>query len=400
MSSENGLTGRQRNRAAALEYIRRAGGCSRNELMDYLGLSRGGVAHLVNSLLETHDVEIVEEDSRPIAKRGRPASKIIYKSPPALVVGIDFGHTHVTVAIADLGGRVLAERTIAYDVNKDAPGACAQARVMLDGLLYESGAGNPVIYAVAGIPISIDRRTGGMRANMRRSSWAQGRPQEIIENALGMSVRLEHDTNLGALGEMRVGSARGLTDALYIKISSGIGAGLIFDGKIYPGSSGFAGEIGHIKVPGSSELCRCGSRGCLEALAGIEPVARQLSMATRSTIDESGRIITPGHDPAAERILMEAGWTIGRLIADLANCLDPQTIILGGRLGAENETVREGVAQAMMRHAEPAIASTIPVRRASLGQRAEIVGAVTLAVDDAVVLLDSQRTAADATRDR
>lgn len=384
MSSDDVVSVRQRSRVAALDFIRRTGGCSRTELMEALGLSRGGVAHLVSAMLESGEIELALDEPQSGGRRGRPASILVYKSPSSLVAGIDFGHTHVTAALADLAGNILGETTVTHLVNDDAPGAAAQAKTMLDALVADHGQERPLVGIVAGLPISVDRETGAMRAPARKSSWALRSPKEIVEEAFGTNVSIAHDTNLGALGELRSGAARSLRDALYVKVSAGIGAGLILDGKIYEGSSGFAGEIGHLKVPGSSELCRCGNRGCLESLVGIAPVQRQLELATSPKLDASGQIIFDSDDPVAERILTEAGWTMGRLIADLCAALDPGTVILGGRLGAASVTLRKGVQAALLRFAEPAIATSLRVVAAELGARAEIVGAVAQAVDEAV----------------
>ncbi|GAA2241752.1 ROK family transcriptional regulator [Rarobacter faecitabidus] len=382
MSSGDVIAIRQRSRAAALEYIRRTGGCSRADLMGELGLSRGGVAHLVTALVEAGEVE-VRLDRTGRGKRGRPSATIYFKSPASLVAGLDFGHSHVAVALADLAGDIVAEIETPLDPEMNVHGVVGLAVAGYQELVAEHSGDRPVVSIAAGVPVPLDRATGTMRAPIRKSLWALEPPAATISNAFGVPVTATHDVSVGAFGELRRGAATNRPDSLYVKVSSGIGAGLILAGNVYEGSAGFAGEIGHVQIAGSSEQCRCGRRGCLESLASLDAVRRQLQFSHRSTSDFTAVISGDEIDPTARRIVTDAGWTLGRVLADLSTTLDPGAIILGGQFGATSSVLRAAVEEAIRRYAEPSIANTIEVVVAGLGTRSELVGAVMQAVDNA-----------------
>ncbi|MFF1744074.1 ROK family protein [Streptomyces mirabilis] len=167
----------------------------------------------------------------------------------------------------------------------------------------------------------------------------------------------------GSRGKHAFGAARSIDDFLYIKAPHGIGAGLALAGRTYHGSSGIAGEIGHTRLEGATNLCRCGNRGCLEIVVSITEVRRQLAhvLPAERPADQ-----TPPGDPpsladlvtrpAAARVITDAGRTLGLVLADLVICLNPAAIILGGELGAAGEPLAEGVRESINRYAQPASA--------------------------------------------
>jgi predicted NBD/HSP70 family sugar kinase len=189
---------------------------------------------------------------------------------------------------------------------------------------------------------------------------------------------------MGAIGEYRFGSGRGLDNLLYVKVSHGIGAGIVIGGAIYHGATGIAGEIGHIQVIGAAELCRCGSRGCLETLVSVGIVRRHLAhVLTTSAAPLTEADVPPLADltdnSAAARVIADAGRTVGRVVADLVTCLNPAAVIVGGELGAAGAPFVGGVRESIDRHAQPASANAAQVRAAQLGARAELLGTVAAA---------------------
>src|SRR5919197_5658293 len=193
---------------------------------------------------------------------------------------------------------------------------------------------------------------------------------------------------MGALGEQRFGAARGLDNFLYIKASHGIGAGIVIGGSIYRGATGIAGEIGHIQVVGATELCRCGSRGCVETLASVGVVRQQLAhVLSKSAAPLTEADVPPLADlagnSAATRVIADAGRTIGRVAADLVTCLNPSAIVVGGELGAAGEPFIAGIRESIDRHAQPASAHAVQVIGGQLGARAELLGTIAAALQEA-----------------
>lgn len=379
---------RLRNRQLALNYIRQTGGCSRSDLMRELGLSRSGVNHLVTALLDEGIIESKHEHQDSYSRRGRPSSHLVYRGSSGQVAGIDLGHGHVTVALANLNGGIIGEKTAQCDVDRDPNGAIAIARALFDEL-REDAAPEPVHHIVAGIPGPIDGRTGLMRAPTVLAGWMGLRPLELFEAKFDIPISLEHDAMLGAHGEHSRGIARGLDHVLYVKVSGGVGSAMIINGRRYGGASGLAGEIGHAAIQGSSELCRCGNRGCLESVVSADTIRRQLGLSAGKIYDPDSFDVRSVTDVAGVRILSEAGWTLGRLLSDLCNCLNPQVLVLGGSLGAHSETFRSGVESAISRYALPGVVEDLAIVHSQLEQRSEIVGAVMLAAERAAVAIST-----------
>jgi len=303
--------------------------------------------------------------------------------PDGLVAGIDFGHAHVSVAVAGTDGSVLVEHRESVSVDDEADVALDTAAVLLQRCLADASASaSEVLSIAAGIPGPLDSGSHRVRSATILSAWVGLDPEQELSSRLGRTVHVGNDADMGAQGEMRFGSARGCRDFLYIKASHGIGAGLVLNGETYRGSIGIAGEIGHTQLPGASNWCRCGNRGCLETVVSITEVQRQLEhiRVQNASFDESLSLAFITNDPIAARVVTEAGRTLGRVLAELCNCLNPAAIILGGELGTAGRPLVAGVRESMDRYAQPAIAQAVDVRTAELGLRSELMGAVSRAM--------------------
>ncbi|HYU83355.1 MAG TPA: ROK family protein, partial [Kribbellaceae bacterium] len=197
-----------------------------------------------------------------------------------------------------------------------------------------------------------------------------------------LPVRLENDGNLGALGELAYGAASDAGDFVYVKLATGIGAGLVLGGRLYRGSTGYAGEIGHVQVADNGMFCSCGSRGCLSTYASgshlvdlLQPHHEQpLAVADIVSLIRVG-------DPTASRVVADAGRAVGRVLADLCNTMNPSTIVIGGMLAGCGPTLLDAVRESVNRYAQPLIASDVKVVAGNLGERAEVLGAVAMALD-------------------
>ena len=217
------------------------------------------------------------------------------------------------------------------------------------------------------------------------SAWVGLDPEYELSRRLGRNVSVGNDADMGAQGELRFGSARGCRDFLYVKASQGIGAGLVLNGDTYRGSNGLAGEIGHTQLPGATNWCRCGNQGCLETVVSITQVRRQLEHIKVQCPSPGGdeSLASIAGDPIAERVVTEAGRTLGRVLAELCNCLNPAAIILGGQLGTAGRPFVAGVRESLDRHAQPAIAQAVDVRTAELGLRSGLMGTIAQALRNA-----------------
>ena len=206
-----------------------------------------------------------------------------------------------------------------------------------------------------------------------------------MRRELELDVSVENDANLAALAETVWGAGRGCSNLLYVKISTGVGGGLILGGRLYRGHAGTAGEIGHTTVAETGPICRCGSRGCLETFAGadaiLEPLRRRhgadLTIRQVVAFAEAG-------DAGCQRVIADAGVALGRAIADACILLAPEQVVIGGDLARAGDLLLDPIRAAVSRATIGAVRE-IPVTTGTLGERADVLGAVAL------VLRDSER---------
>jgi predicted NBD/HSP70 family sugar kinase len=378
------LARRQRTPAQLLAVIQAHGGLTRAELSRLTGLSRSAVAHAVAALLTDGLVTEQETGSGRPGQRGRPAVLLSPARPAGHVIGIDFGHAHVSVAVADTSGAVLAEGQERAAVDEEADAALDAAARLARDLLGQAGLPLTGALAIgAGIPGPLDPDTRALRSPAIMSGWQDRDAGRELSARFAQPVTIANDADLGALGELRFGAARGRRDFLYIKASHGLGAGLVLGGQIYRGARGIAGEIGHMVVPGASDFCLCGNRGCLGTIVSVYPLRRRLKQMG-IVADGTGwpHAPLPQH-AAAIRVISETGAVLGQVLADLCNCLNPEAVILGGEIGALGAPFTAGVRESIDRHAQAANAAAVDVSAAALGRRAELMGAVALAIDAA-----------------
>jgi len=311
---------------------------------------------------------------------GRPSTLLALAVPPGAIVGVDLGHRHIRVAVADRAANVIAESEQQFDVDNDGPTALDITTAMMTSLISEAGLDiSSVVGVGVGVPGPINRETGRLSSAIL-PGWRGLTPAAELGERTGLPVVADNDSNVGALGELHHGAARGLHDVVYVKVAGGVGAGIILGGRLHRGTTGIAGEIGHVQVREDGPVCRCGSRGCLETqaaaprlLALLQPAYdHELTVASMLELEEQG-------DSGVTRVVNDAGRVIGRALADLCNHLNPETIVVGGSLVGSTALLR-GIRDSVDRFAQPQAADAVSVIAAELGPRAELMGALSLAI--------------------
>ena len=196
-------------------------------------------------------------------------------------------------------------------------------------------------------------------------------------------MEVDNDANLGALAELVWGAAKGSSEVAYIKVATGIGAGLISGGHLNRGVNGIAGEIGHTVVSESGPVCRCGNRGCLETLASASAIANLLSDSRREPITTRRLLeLNEAGDAAAKRLIGDAGQAIGLAVANVCNLLNPECVVVGGDLSAAGDTLLEPMRQTVRRIAIPSAVEKLEIVPGVLGERAELLGALALVAQE------------------
>jgi predicted NBD/HSP70 family sugar kinase len=375
---------RDRNRERVVGVVRERGRISQAEIARVTGLSRTTVHTLVSEMKASGLVQEIEV-SVPDVRGGRPAMQLTLRRSSLAVVGIDFGHSHVQVAVGDIAHNVLAERRCDLDVNHHAREALdTSARMVAEVLAEAHVERKSVVGAGIGIPGPVDRAKGAVGSASILPGWIGLRIESEMQERLGIPVEIENDANLGALAELTWGAGRECSNFAYIKAATGIGAGLVIDGNLLHGVSGTAGEIGHTTLDESGALCYCGNRGCLETVAS-GPAIIQLVGLVDGVIPSLSRIVelAVAGDVRCRRAISDAGHEIGVAVAGLCNLINPERVIVGGLLSRTGEVLLQPMRESIRRHAVLAAAESVDVRAAVFVERAELLGALALALQAA-----------------
>jgi predicted NBD/HSP70 family sugar kinase len=368
---------REFNRARVLGAIRDGSASSRSELCTVTGLSRSTVTALVLDLVDAGQLLEVADGGgdRP----GRPTRRLQLAPRSDLVVAVDLGHSHCRVGVVDVRGEVLAEQSDYLDVDASPDRAFDHARQVIDALIDRVDR-TQVSGGAVGVPAPVDVRTGAVGPGNVLPRWIERRPAYELQAATGIAFAVDNDANLGALAEATYGVAGGVADLIYVKASTGIGAGLILGGRIHHGANGRAGEIGHVPVDPSGAICRCGNRGCLETVASLSQVVQAMQSRHGDQFTAAEVIdLVKAADPGAVRVIEDSGRAIGRVLADVVNNLNPEMLVLGGELSGAGRPFVSAVRESIERYAQPGITRELRVELGALGGRSELIGAAALA---------------------
>jgi predicted NBD/HSP70 family sugar kinase len=372
---------RERNRLRVIDALRTRGAISRADIARQTGLSRSTVSSLVGDLQAAGlVVERVAESAAPASPQGgRPPVLVALDQSAGAVVGLDFGHDSLRVAVADLSYAILAETYAELEVDTAAQDALDTGARLVSELIEEAGVERDrVLAAGMGLPGPIERESGLVHSPIL-PSWVGLNPANEMEERLELPVHLDNDANVGALGESTFGVGRGSHVMAYLRLSAGIGAGLVINGRPFRGARGIAGEIGHVLVDPQGPICRCGNRGCLETFVAGPALCELLRRSHGPlTVHDLLRLAEEG-DAGCQRVLADAGRVVGRAVADLCNYLNPDLVVVGGDLSVAGDVLLEPMREAVRRFAIPAAVEDVEIVAGTLGGRAELLGALALA---------------------
>jgi predicted NBD/HSP70 family sugar kinase len=383
-------------RVRVLRALSEESALSRAELVELTGLARATVGSVIDDLIDAGLVRKMTEADAPGARTGRSQSTVTSAAaatrtgrPPQLLslepraayaAGLDIGHDHVRAVLADLVGTVLWDGSVQLDVDGDPESALSSAATLLGRAIDEVGAERERILGLGlGIACPVDKTTGALHADGIMPGWIGMRPAQELGRRTGLPVRIINDANAGVLAERRFGAARNCVNVVYLRLSSGIGAGVMSDGRMLLGHGGLAGELGHVTVEANGAVCRCGNRGCLETVASPPAVA---ALLTRSW----GRPVNPGEltellqtgDRGTLRAIEDAGDAVGRALAFTVMLLNPELIVVGGDLASAGDVLFEPMRRSLARNTMDSHAQPLRIVPGSLGDSAGVRGAAAL----------------------
>jgi predicted NBD/HSP70 family sugar kinase len=366
---------REANRLRVLEALRDHGAMTQVEIAGSTGLSPATVSNMVKELDAAGAVELA-----PSIRNGRRAVLVSLATGNTLLAGIAFGDRDVRVAVATGPRDVVGRQRMPLPSNHKADEGMERASRLLADLVEKAGKTMPDIRAVGvGIPAPVDSVTGQVGSESILPGWRGVEVADEMSGRIGAPVSVDNTANLGALGELRCGALQGVSDGVFIKLSYGVGAGLVLGGDLFRGHAGTAGEIGHLTIDENGPICRCGNRGCLETFIGSAALTEALAASHgRLTLRDLVARAIDG-DPGCRRVLDDAGRHLGVAVAGLVNLLNPQVIVLGGQLSAVGNLIAEPMRREVERSAIPSAAASLEVRRSELDTDADVVGAIVAA---------------------
>ncbi|WP_141014476.1 ROK family transcriptional regulator [Nocardioides sambongensis] len=351
---------------------------TRAQLAEVTGLARSTVSARLEALMALGLVVPVEG----VSTGGRPPALLTFNPGARVVVGVDLGATHARAAIADLDGRVLAERGTALDIAEGPDPVLAWVEQAIRALLAEQRRPLADLAAVGiGLPGPVEHSTGRAINPPIMPGWDRYDVPAAVQRAFAVPVLVDNDVNVMALGEQHA-HLRDTTDLVFIKVGTGIGAGIISGGALQRGAQGTAGDLGHVQVARAGEVtCRCGNQGCLEAIAAVPAVAAAVRAAgVEVPGDHDVVALVRAGDQSAVQAVRQAGRDLGEVLATLVNLVNPSSIVIGGSLASAGEGLLAGIREVVYRRSLPLATEHLQITTSRAGERAGVIGAAALAI--------------------
>jgi predicted NBD/HSP70 family sugar kinase len=382
---------RRLGRLRVLQALTDVGEVSRSDLLRRTGLSRATISSLVADLGREG---LVREQSAAAesSRLGRPPLVVSLVPSAGYAFGLDLGHDHARLILSDLTGTPVWDDSVELDVDSSAEDAVATAAKLIRAALRATDVERAAVLGLGvGIACPVDRRTGVLRAEGIMPSWVGAKPAEMLTARTGLKTRVTNDANACVVAERRYGVARQCDDVVYLRLSAGIGAGVVCDGRMLLGHDGLVGELGHISIDPNGEVCRCGNRGCLETIASPAAIARLLSRSWGRTVSnaELMALLRDG-DRGAVRAVEDAGEAVGRTLAMTVVTLNPKLVVIGGELAAAGDVLFDPIRRALRRNSVSDLRGELEIRASALGDSASAQGAAALVLADAPQLLSER----------
>lgn len=363
-----------------LELIRRGKATTRAQLVNATGLARSTVAQRIELLIAGG---FVTEVGDAPSTGGRPPAMLGFNPHLGVVLVADLGATHSRLAVTNLAGQPLAERSLEMDIGDGPVSVLGSVERSFIEMLTETATPDRNVRGVGiGVPGPVEFAAGRAVNPPIMPGWDAYPIRDRFVDRYRVPVLVDNDVNIMALGEHWAMDSPP-ADLLFVKVGTGIGSGLILGGTIHRGAQGAAGDIGHVQITTEQEmLCSCGNTGCLEASAGGRALAQRL--AAKGFPTKNGRDVVAlvrAGDPQAIQAVREAGRLIGRVVASTVNLLNPAMIVIGGDVADSGEQLLAGIREIVYRRSTALSTSRLQIISSTLGDRAGIIGAAALIIE-------------------
>ena len=356
---------------------------TRAQLAELTGLARSTVSARIDTLTASGLVAAAGDD---VSTGGRPPARIRFNPSSRVVIAIDLGATHGVVALADLSGGILSSESKRMHI-ADGPGPVLDWALETATALFDaSGRSLHELVGVGiGVPGPVEHSTGTPVNPPIMPGWDRFDVPEYVRRRFDVPVLVDNDVNLLALGEHAM-VYPGQSDLLFVKVATGIGAGIINGGLLQRGAQGSAGDLGHVRVPFGAETPSHGAQDAdLEALASGPAIARALTAAgiPARTTDDVVTLARTGN-PAVLHAIRQAGRDLGEVIATCVNLLNPSLVVVGGGLSRVGEQLLAGVREVVYQRSTPLATQYLTITQSRSGELGGVIGAAIMVVQHAL----------------
>ncbi|MCS3443707.1 ROK family transcriptional regulator [Microbacterium phyllosphaerae] len=367
------------------------------ELAALTGLARSTVALRVDALLAAG---LLRPAGEAVSTGGRPPARLAFNARAGVVLAVDLGATHATVAVADLAGLILDSRTRTIDIG-DGPESLLDV-ILADGaalLDTPASAGIALLGVGIGVPGPVEHSTGRPTNPPIMPGWDRFDVPGYVQRTFDVPVLVDNDVNILALGEHATTWPH-VDDLIFVKVSTGIGAGIIAGGQLQRGAQGSAGDMGHVQVPsGSGSTREPGDERDLEALASGAALATALRAGGHEASSPADVVdLVRSGNAAAIEATRQAGRDVGEVLATVVNLLNPSIIVLGGSIARAGEHLLAGVREVVYRRSIPLATQHLAIVQSQAGDRAAVLGAAIMVAREVLSPANVDRHVAARTR--
>ncbi|MEV4775674.1 ROK family transcriptional regulator [Microbacterium sp. LWH12-1.2] len=373
---------REANTAKIVDAVKRFGGLTQVELAEATALSAATISAIVKELSLTGLVE-----TRPTSRSGRRAQLVTMARRSGLVIAAHVTARAIRVRIADTAQEILEERRLPLPPDHPMDTVLDRTAVLIFEMLQMIGSEPDELLGVClTIPAPIDPATGMITFSGLMPGWEDAPIAPILSQRLGCPVIVENDANMAALAEATLGAARGVADSITVVASDGTGAGIVIDSRLHRGADGTAGEIGHIQIDPQGQICRCGLRGCLDTVVGASALLAPLrshygNLTFRDVVSQAA-----AGDQGCRRVVADAGSTIGRVVAGLAQGIGTGLIVVGGELAQAGDAFFDAFSTAVREHVNTGRHREMVIMQSTLPPDSVLAGALVEIIQTTDVL--------------
>lgn len=382
---------RKFNTALVLELVRKEAPLSRASISAQTGLNRSTVSSIVQELLETGF--LIETDLQG-DKVGRPGILLRLNPNGGAFLGIEINVDYLAGVLVDFSTKLLEKRFIPSDPTQGSEAILTAVEHMITDLVAQAEQRDlPVMGIGVGLPGVVDTNRGSL-VYAPNLGWRDTPVRDILQQVFDLPVLVDNEANCAVLGEYRFGISQNVLDVVYLSANVGLGGGILSDGKIFRGSSGFASEIGHAVIDPAGPACGCGRFGCWETFVGtravVDLVKKRLpgsgsTLVGKLSVDFADVLsAAQSGDALALDVLGEVGRFLGIGITNLVNIFNPRQVVLGGTLGKAAELLLPQISSVVFGESLLSTHADLRLDASVLKEEACLLGAVSLVYDEVI----------------